>query len=49
MEMLLSPIPMVLIHFARVCSNVDDFIDRNLFMTANMVKDIIKLEKHFLN
>ena len=34
------------IHFARVCSNVDDFNNRNLFLTAI---DIIKFEKQFLN
>ena len=41
-----------LIRFARVCSNVDDFNRRNLFLTAkllNKVIDIIKFEKHFLN
>ena len=41
-----------LICFARVCSNVDDFNNRNLFLTAkllNKVIDIIKFEKHFLN
>ena len=41
-----------LIRFARVCSNVDDFNNRNLFLTAkllNKVIDIIKFEKHFLN
>ena len=41
-----------LIRFARVCSNVDDFNNRNLFLTANYqnkVIDIIKFEKHFLN
>ena len=43
-----------LIRFARVCSNVDDFNSRNLFLTAklfNLIKviDIIKFEKHFLN
>ena len=25
-----------LIRFARVCSNVDDFINRNLFLTAKL-------------
>ena len=25
-----------LIHFARVCSNVDDFNNRNLFLTAKL-------------
>ena len=41
-----------LIRFARVYSNVDDFNNRNLFLTAkllNKVIYIIKLEKHFLN
>ena len=40
-----------LIRFAIVCSNVDDFNNRNLFLTAkllNQVIDIIKFEKHFL-
>ena len=39
-----------LIRFARVCSNIDDFNNRTLFMTAKLFKqDIIKFEKHFLN
>ena len=41
-----------LIRFARVCSNVDDFKNRNLFLIAkllNKVIDIIKFKKHFLN
>ena len=41
-----------LIRFARVCSYVDDFNNRNLFLTAQLLKqgiDIIKFEKHFLN
>ena len=41
-----------LIRFARVLSNVDDFNNRNLFLTAkllNKVIDIIEFEKHFLN
>ena len=41
-----------LISFARVCSNVDDFNNRNLFLTAKLLSkviDIIKFEKHFLN
>ena len=43
-----------LIRFARVCSNVDDFNNRNLFLTAKLLKQgykiyIIKVEKHFLN
>ena len=57
MEMFLALLPMVynisqLIRFARVCSNVDDFNNRNLFLTAKLlikVIDIIKFEKHFLN
>ena len=27
-----------LIRFARVCSNVDNFINRNLFLTAKLLK-----------
>ena len=39
-----------LIRFARVCSNIDDFNHRTLFMTAKLLKlDIIKFKKHFLN
>ena len=42
-----------LIRFARVCSNVDEFNNRNLFLTAKLLKnkviDIIKFEKHLLN
>ena len=39
-----------LIRFARVCSNINDFNNRTLFMTAKLLKqDIIKFEKHFLN
>ena len=40
-----------LIRFAGVCSNVDDFKNKNLFSTAKLLKkviDIIKFEKHFL-
>ena len=29
-----------LIRFARVCSNVDDFINRNLFLTAKLLKQV---------
>ena len=37
-----------LICFARVCSNIDDFNNRTLFMTAKLLKqDIIKFEKAF--
>ena len=54
MEMFLAPLPMVyisrLIRFARVCSNVNAFNKRNLFLTAKLLKqDIIKFEKHFQN
>ena len=35
-----------LIRFARVCSNVDDFNNRNLFLTAKVI-GIIKFEKAF--
>ena len=38
-----------LIRSARVCSNVDDFKNRNLFLTAYKVIDIIKFGKRFLN
>ena len=40
-----------LMRFAKVYSNVDDFNNRNLFLTAKFLKviDIIKFEKHFLN
>ena len=39
-----------LIRFVRVCSNIDDFNNRTLFVTAKLSKqDIIKFEKHFLN
>ena len=31
-----------LIRFARVCSNVDDFNSRNLFLTAKSIKKIVK-------
>ena len=42
-EMFLALLPMVyiffqLIRFARVCSNVDDFNNRNLFLTAKLLK-----------
>ena len=41
------------IHFARVCSNVDDFNNRNLSLTAKLLKpgDIYHKirKKHFLN
>ena len=43
-----------IICFARVCSNVDDFNNRNLFLTAKLLKqgnivDIITFEKRLLN
>ena len=42
MEMFLARLPMVyipkLIRFARVCYNVDDFNNRNLFLTAKLLK-----------
>ena len=39
-----------LIRFARVCSNIDDFNNRTLLVTAKLLKqDIIIFEKHFLN
>ena len=41
-----------LICFARVCSNVDDFNNRNLFLTAKLLKQgykYHKIRKHFLN
>ena len=41
-----------LIRFARVCSNVDDFNNRNIFQLLNYLNkviDIIKFKKHFLN
>ena len=41
-----------LIPFPRVCSNVDDFNNRNLFLTAKLLKQgyrYHKFEKHFLN
>ena len=37
-----------LIHFARMCSNVDDINNRNLFLTAKVI-DILKFENNFLN
>ena len=39
-----------LIRFARVCSNVDDFNNRNLFLTAKLLKQgyrYHKIQKHF--
>ena len=41
------------IRYARVCSNVDDYNNGNLFLTAKCLKhtmiDIINFEKHFIN
>ena len=34
-----------LIRFARVCSNVDDFNNRNLFLTAKLVKQGYRYHK----
>ena len=34
-----------LIRFARVCSNVDDFNNRNLFLTANLLKQGYRFHK----
>ena len=34
-----------LIHFARVCSNVDDFNKRNLFLTAKLLKQGYRYHK----
>ena len=33
------------IHFARVCSNVDDFNNRNLFLTAKLLKQGYRYHK----
>ena len=41
-----------LIRFARVCSNVDRFNNRNLFLTAKLLKQGYRYHKileHFLN
>ena len=41
-----------LICFARVCSNVKDFNNRNLFLTAKLLKQDYRYQKfgkHFLN
>ena len=42
-----------LIRFARVCSNVDDFNNRNLFLTAKLFKQGYRYpkiqKKYFLN
>ena len=34
-----------LIHFARVCSNVDDFNNRNLFLTPKLLKQGYRYHK----
>ena len=44
----------LLTRFARMCSNVDDFNNRNLYLTAKLLKQgyryhIIRKKKHFLN
>ena len=47
MEMFLALLPTVyisqLIRFARVCSNVDDFNNRNLFLTAKLLKKVVNI------
>ena len=35
-----------LIRFARVCSNVDDFNNRNLFLTAKLLKQSYRCHKN---
>ena len=49
MEMFLAPLPMVyvsqLIRFARVCSNIDDFSNRNLGLTAKLLKQGYRYHK----
>ena len=49
MEMFLALLPMVyisqLIRFARVCSNVDEFNNRNLFLTAKLLKQGYRYHK----
>ena len=50
MEMFLTLLPMVYIFlslfvFARVCSNVDDFNNRNLFLTAKLLKQGYRYHK----
>ena len=51
MEMFLAPLPMVctyisqLIRFVKVCSNVDDFNNRNLFLTAKLLKQGYRYHK----
>ena len=49
--MFLAPLPMVYIYisqlicFTRVCSNVDDFNNRNLFLTAKLLKQGYRYHK----
>ena len=46
MEMSLALFPMVYIfRFARVCSNVEDFNNRNLFLTAKLLKQGYRYHK----
>ena len=50
MDMFLPLLPMVYIflsffRFARVCSNVDDFNNRNLFLTAKLLKQGYRYHK----
>ena len=44
MEMFLAPLHMVYL-FARVCSNVDDFNNRNIFLTAKLFKKCKRYQK----
>ena len=49
MEMFLAHLPMVFLFsaylFARECSNVDDFSNRNLFLTAKVLKQGYRYHK----
>ena len=48
MEMILALLPMYiyqLIRFARVCTNVDDFNNKNLFLTAKLLKQGYRYNK----
>ena len=49
MEMFLAPLPMPyisqLIRFAIVCSNLDEFNNRNLFLTAKLLKQGYRYHK----
>ena len=55
--MFLAPLPIDVyrsqfLRFARVCSNVDNLNNRNLFLTAKLLKQgyrYHKIRKHFLN